>query len=189
MVLCVPIQRPKQRRTLRHPRTGGAICHGCEKLSTYTKLIRVARIGQSLNNLIYWVSQIVGAVVTGFFLDANFSRKFRAYAGWIWNLVLVVSTMSSAPQSRCNVARVTLITMRRQMAVFGGNYAFQRGFTRETAAQPGYPVIQLHSGKYAGFAVLYAFNAIVDSAWQCYGCELRTMHFSFKSKNVPCNAD
>lgn len=39
--------------------------------------------GRSLNNLIYWSSQIVGSISIGLLLDnQRFNRRVRAFAGW-----------------------------------------------------------------------------------------------------------
>lgn len=58
-----------------------------------------------------------------------------------------------------------------QFAVFGGNYAFQRGVTRESVASPDFVPLKLNTSKYAGLAFLYVFNGVLDSAWQTYACE------------------
>lgn len=57
-----------------------------------------------------------------------------------------------------------------QFAVFGGNYAFQRTYTRESVADPGFESLNINTAKYAGLAVLYVFNGILDAAWQTYAC-------------------
>ena len=38
---------------------------------------------RSLNNLVYWIAQIVGSVFMGLILDQKkFSRRLRAFTGW-----------------------------------------------------------------------------------------------------------
>ena len=45
---------------------------------------------RSLNNLIYWLSQMVGAILMGLLLDQRgIRRRIRAYTGWFALLVLV----------------------------------------------------------------------------------------------------
>ena len=45
---------------------------------------------RSLNNLVYWLSQIVGSISIGFFLDQRaISRRVRAFAGWTILLAMV----------------------------------------------------------------------------------------------------
>jgi hypothetical protein len=109
-------------------------------------------------------SQIVGAIVTGFFLDSKLKRKLRAWVGLAWLAVLVVRA-SFNPISYRHV----LICLF-QFSVFGGNYAFQRSYTRESVASPDFVPLNIKTGKYAGVAILYVFNGILDAAWQTYAC-------------------
>ena len=45
---------------------------------------------RSLNNLVYWLSQIVGSISIGFLLDQRaISRRIRAFSGWTVLLVMV----------------------------------------------------------------------------------------------------
>ena len=45
---------------------------------------------RSLNNLVYWLAQIVGSVSIGFLLDQRgLSRRLRAFSGWCVLLVMV----------------------------------------------------------------------------------------------------
>jgi hypothetical protein len=45
---------------------------------------------RSLNNLVYWLAQIVGSVSIGFLLDQQtITRRARAFAGWGVLLVMV----------------------------------------------------------------------------------------------------
>jgi hypothetical protein len=45
---------------------------------------------RSLNNLVYWLSQIVGSVAIGFLLDQRaISRRIRAFSGWTVLLAMV----------------------------------------------------------------------------------------------------
>jgi hypothetical protein len=45
---------------------------------------------RSLNNLVYWLSQIVGSISIGFLLDQRaISRRVRAFSGWAVLLALV----------------------------------------------------------------------------------------------------
>lgn len=38
---------------------------------------------RSLNNLVYWISQIFGSIAIGLLLDReNLSRRVRAFSGW-----------------------------------------------------------------------------------------------------------
>lgn len=45
---------------------------------------------RALNNLIYWLSQIVGSVSIGFLLDQRgLSRRLRAFSGWVVLMIMV----------------------------------------------------------------------------------------------------
>ena len=45
---------------------------------------------RSLNNLVYWLSQIVGSISIGFLLDQQtISRRVRAFSGWTVLLAMV----------------------------------------------------------------------------------------------------
>ncbi|KDR77449.1 hypothetical protein GALMADRAFT_245627, partial [Galerina marginata CBS 339.88] len=45
---------------------------------------------RALNNLVYWLSQIVGSIAIGFVLDQKYiSRRIRAFSGWVVLLVMV----------------------------------------------------------------------------------------------------
>ena len=44
---------------------------------------------RALNNLVYWLSQIIGSVAIGFLLDQQgIRRRIRAYVGWFVLLVI-----------------------------------------------------------------------------------------------------
>ena len=45
---------------------------------------------RSLNNLVYWLSQIIGSISIGFLLDQRaISRRVRAFSGWAVLLAMV----------------------------------------------------------------------------------------------------
>jgi len=102
---------------------------------------------RSLNGLLYWVAQMFGALVFGYSLDyAGFKRSFKA------KVVLVV-------------------LFALTMAVWGGGYAFQKPFTRESQMK-----IYLETGGlgfrdwtdkgYVGSIFLYIFYGFFDASWQ-----------------------
>lgn len=97
---------------------------------------------KALNNVLYWSMQIVGAFVFGYALDrSSIPRRIRARVCWV---VLFVLTM----------------------AIWGGGYAFQKGYTREEAAQPGFPIYDWTTSGYAGPMFLMMFYGFYDAAWQ-----------------------
>lgn len=45
---------------------------------------------RSLNNLVYWIAQIIGSILIGFLLDhKTIKRRARAFTGWTVLFVLV----------------------------------------------------------------------------------------------------
>ena len=98
---------------------------------------------RALNSTLYWSAQIIGAIVFGFSLDFHkLRRTIRAKIAWTALLVLT-------------------------MAVWGGGYAFQLGYTRAEATQEDYVKMDWTDGrKYIGPMFLYIFYGFFDAAWQ-----------------------
>ncbi|QYS98639.1 hypothetical protein H0G86_005809 [Trichoderma simmonsii] len=98
---------------------------------------------RALNSLIYWCSQILGACIWGSLLDvSSFSRKTRARAGLVALFVIT-------------------------MGLWGGGYAFQMTYDRESAILQD-NTLDWTSSNYGGLAVLYLFYGVFDSIWQTY---------------------
>lgn len=105
--------------------------------------------GRSLNSLLYWLAQMIGAVFFGFVMDAPmFRRTTRAKIGWVSLFVFA-------------------------MVVWGGGLKFQ-DFTREqvTAGPDGTTEVQIldiHDGsKYVAPMFLYMFYGAFDAIYQNY---------------------
>lgn len=105
---------------------------------------------RALNNVVYWLMQIVGAFVFGYFLDLRSVRRTtRAYGAWTALFILT-------------------------MAVWGGGYAFQKTYTRELVSigadtedeSDDYQKLDWTDSGYGGPFVLYMFYGIYDAAWQ-----------------------
>ncbi|THZ93126.1 MFS general substrate transporter [Aureobasidium pullulans] len=100
---------------------------------------------RALNNTLYWTAQIVGAFVFGFCLDySKIRRTVRAKIAWVAILVLT-------------------------LAVFGGGYAFQTGYTRasvNTKPPVNYVAKDWNDAGYVGPMFLYIFYGFYDAAWQ-----------------------
>ncbi|OBZ79423.1 hypothetical protein A0H81_00228 [Grifola frondosa] len=93
---------------------------------------------RALNNLVYWLSQILGSVSIGFLLDQRgLSRRFRAFAGWavLFFMVFVVHIWA---------------------------YFYQRGYTRSTVSIK----IDIHEPPYVGRMWLYIVCGLLDAMWQ-----------------------
>ncbi|KZV84729.1 major facilitator superfamily transporter [Exidia glandulosa HHB12029] len=95
---------------------------------------------RALNNLLYWLSQILGAGLFGLFLDSSrLSRRSRAHIGWV-------------------------VLLAQIMAVWAGNLVIQRTYDRDNKP----PKMDLTDKLYAGRAILYIWNGISDACWQTY---------------------
>lgn len=97
---------------------------------------------KALNGFLYWFAQIVAAVIMGPLLDLErFRRSVRAKAALIFLFVIT-------------------------MVVWGGGYAWQKGYTRESVSAPDFvPTDWTHSG-YVGPMFLYFFYGMYDAFWQ-----------------------
>ncbi|KAK2759306.1 hypothetical protein FQN54_002784 [Arachnomyces sp. PD_36] len=93
---------------------------------------------RSLNNVLYWISQMIGAYIFGNLLDiSRIPRSVRAKAVWV---VMLAFTM----------------------AVWGGGYSFQKTFER--SEEPG--TKHFTDSGYIGPMFLYIFYGIYDAAFQ-----------------------
>ncbi|KAI5829032.1 MFS general substrate transporter [Schizophyllum commune Tattone D] len=92
---------------------------------------------RSLNNLVYWVAQVIGSVSIGILLDQHrLPRRLRAFAGWsiLFCMIFVVHIWA---------------------------YFYQRTYTREV--RPSYDI---YDSKYVGYILCYVFMGIFDAMWQ-----------------------
>ena len=93
---------------------------------------------RALNSLLYWLMQMVGAFVFGQLLDMKcFSRPTRA---------------------RINFSILMAITL----GIWGGGYAFQKRYTRETVKAD----TDFMDSDYIGPMFLYMFYGFYDAAFQ-----------------------
>lgn len=96
-----------------------------------------------LNNVLYWSMQIIGATICGFLLDLGSMRR--------------------TIRARYAVGGLLVITM----AIWGGGYDFQKGYTREgTLGNKQHKGVDFTEGKYIGPMFLYMFYGFYDAAWQ-----------------------
>lgn len=101
---------------------------------------------RSLNSLLYWLAQMVGAIIIGLLLDLSKLRRItRARIGW-----------------------ATLFVTG--MAIWGGGLKFQLGFTRESAdpVNPQLTPIDYKDGSYIGPMFLYIFYGMYDAMFQTF---------------------
>lgn len=97
---------------------------------------------RALNGLLYWLMQLVGATFFGYSLDfLNLRRAIKARVAWC---VLFVLTM----------------------AIWGGGYAWQTGYTREETTSDGYVKKDWKDSGFVGPMFLYMFYGFYDACWQ-----------------------
>ncbi|KAF9817447.1 hypothetical protein IEO21_03404 [Rhodonia placenta] len=99
---------------------------------------------RALNNLVYWLAQIVGSVSIGFLLDQRaLTRRFRAFAGWtaLFLMVFVVHIWA---------------------------YFYQKNYTRATIALEAQDddKIDIYDKPYVGRVFLYIICGMLDAMWQ-----------------------
>lgn len=99
---------------------------------------------RALNNILYWIAQIVGATVFGFALDyAGLRRTARAIIAWAVLLLLT-------------------------FGVWGGGYKFQTTYDRADRPEDSEDQSKMDwtSSGYVGPMFLYIFYGFYDAAWQ-----------------------
>lgn len=102
---------------------------------------------RSLNNLVYYLAQIVGSGLMGLLLDRDkLSRRFRAFMGWgiLFVMVFIVH-------------------------IWG--YFYQKNYNRETytdgtPGSTGIPRIDIYDKEYVGKVWFYIFCGLLDAMWQ-----------------------
>jgi hypothetical protein len=102
---------------------------------------------RSLNNLLYWLAQIIGAVINGYALDySGVSRSTRAKASFVFLFILT-------------------------FAIWGPGWAWQKiQPTREVVAAPDYEAQKVDWSDgghlFIGPMFLYFFYGFYDAIWQ-----------------------
>lgn len=101
---------------------------------------------RSLNSLLYWFAQMIGAIVIGYMLDMKyFRRSVRAKIGY---------------------AFITLISL----GIWGGGLKFQLTFTRDQVESepPQIPRMDYTDSEYIGPMFLYIFYGAFDAIFQSF---------------------
>lgn len=95
---------------------------------------------RSLNSMMYWLMQIFGALLFGYGLDwTRFSRKTRAYAGWVAAMILTC-------------------------AIWGGGVAAVIGADRNVPVVR----LDIYSGGYFVHLFLYMWYGFLDASYQIF---------------------
>jgi hypothetical protein len=97
---------------------------------------------RALNNTLYYIMEIVGALVFGYALDRPWVRR----------------------TTRAKILWPTLMALT--MAIWGGSYAFQKGHTRAELAAKTFEMLDWKDSGYIGPMFLYMFYGFFDAAWQ-----------------------
>jgi len=99
---------------------------------------------RALNNTLYWAAEIPGSFLMGFILDIpQFSRVVRARMG-----LVVIAAMT--------------------LGVWGGAYAWQKGYTREQVEAESFRLIDMTDSNYGGPAVILVCYGLLDSLLQSF---------------------
>ena len=93
---------------------------------------------RALNNTLYWTSQIIGAYVFGYMLDIRSLRR-PVRAKLAWGILFAIT-----------------------MAIWGGGYAWQKGYTREETSPKTYVKDDWTTSGYVGPMFLYMFYGFYD---------------------------
>lgn len=97
---------------------------------------------EALNNALYWLAQIFGALIFGFALDySNVRRTTRAKIAWLVMLILT-------------------------FGIWGGGYVFQSQYTRESLEVPGHKIYDWRDHDFVAPMLLYICYGFYDAAWQ-----------------------
>lgn len=97
---------------------------------------------RALNGLLYWLMQLVGAIVFGYTLDyLKIRRTLKAKVAWVALFVLT-------------------------MAIWGGGYAWQRQYTRTETSAKDFVKLDWSDSDFVGGMFLYMFYGFYDACFQ-----------------------
>jgi hypothetical protein len=100
---------------------------------------------KALNSLLYYLAQIIAAVILGYALDVDkIRRTIRAKIAWGTLFVLT-------------------------MVIWGGGYAYEKTYTRDSVnpkLNPNFVPTDWTSSGYVGPMFLYIFYGFYDALWQ-----------------------
>jgi len=96
---------------------------------------------RSLNNMVYWLAQIVGSLSIGFLLDQpTIARRTRAFAGWTILLVMI-------------------------FIVHTWGYFYQKHYTRESISLAA-PKLDIYDHGFTPKILFYVVCGLLDAMWQ-----------------------
>lgn len=117
---------------------------------------------RSLNNLMYWLSQIIGSWIIGLVLDSTrFRRRTRAFAGWLILLamVFIVYIWAYEYQRWVRSCRAMLSTSQTL------NPVLLRAYTRQSIP-PDAQKMDIYISAYPMHVWLMILYGLLDTMWQ-----------------------
>jgi magnesium-transporting ATPase (P-type) len=97
---------------------------------------------RSLNNLVYWLSQMVGSIAIGLILDSRLiTRRIRGFTAWTILLIMVFVVHTWA-------------------------YFYQKQYTRESLPPDSNDKVDIFDHGYVGRILVYMFMGLLDAMWQ-----------------------
>jgi hypothetical protein len=116
---------------------------------------------RSLNNLIYWLSQIVGSICIGLLLDRDsISRRVRAFSGWtILFIVVFIVHIWAFFYQRCVFILLYSLSLNFMEILY-------RQYTRGSLPPNSKEKFDIFSHGYAGRIMLYICFGLLDAMWQ-----------------------
>lgn len=97
---------------------------------------------RSLNSFLYWFAQILAAMTIGPLLDIDRVRR----------------------TTRARISLCVLFSLT--MAIWGGGYAYQKKYTRESVNAADFVPTDWSTSGYVGPMFLYLFYGFFDAVWQ-----------------------
>lgn len=97
---------------------------------------------KALNSCLYFLAQIVGALLLGYALDYEGVRR--------------------SVRAKISLALLFVMTM----VIWGGGYAWQKTYTRASVAEDGFDPTDWSTPGYVAPMFLYIFYGFYDSIWQ-----------------------
>ncbi|CCX30418.1 Similar to UNC93-like protein C922.05c; acc. no. Q9URX1 [Pyronema omphalodes CBS 100304] len=121
------------------------------QLSSYNLYMFNTRT-RSFTGLFYWLSQILGSLSFGWFLDISFlTRRSRAILGWLFLFLIVNSVWGGGLSAELLLHRPPSGTSEQNFAKFN-------------------PVIDIYETErgFVGYFWLFVFYGFMDACWQTY---------------------
>jgi MFS family permease len=97
---------------------------------------------RALNNVLYYIAQIIGAWIFGFALDTTYLRR--------------------TTRARMAIGLLFVLTM----VIWGGGYDFQKQYNRAETSAADYVKLDWTDSGYIGPMFLFIFYGMYDSVWQ-----------------------